>query len=251
MLKKILVKPSERSNRIHSKDQNSGFLRHPLTLLFVGFILTDVVGTRIAHRLDEDSRNRATVVKQMDEFRSAVDDLGSASGNYMYWARELISAIEHGAQKEEVTKIHTQFDEASARWSEKAIADIWRIHQYLPRDTSVGVGIINALNGIYDISGVLNECIDNSQLNHNQMECTVSNYLYVGEEKHERPKYPSLAKNELNRFTKCIYNVLSIRPNPKNDFLPFSANDFNLKDLYMSSENALPICVYRTDPIAR
>jgi hypothetical protein len=91
-------------------------LRHPLTLVIVGFVLTGLVGTALQSRYQENEKAKAAATKSMDELRGSLDGMGSAMDHYVIRAERLVFVMENQSDRSSIQAAVGQYDEAYAQW---------------------------------------------------------------------------------------------------------------------------------------
>jgi hypothetical protein len=91
-------------------------LRHPAGVMFVGFLLTGVVGTMLTNHLAGQRQAEAAAIAQRDADRKAVLELSRLFAEQLTRAEMLAAAIEHQAASEVIDRLKQLYDEAMTNW---------------------------------------------------------------------------------------------------------------------------------------
>jgi hypothetical protein len=90
-------------------------LRHPLSSMLIGFVLTGVVGTLLTNHFAELRQQEARAIEQRDARRKAVLEVSRLFSERLGRAEALAVAIEAHAAREVVARLKQQYDDADMR----------------------------------------------------------------------------------------------------------------------------------------
>jgi len=90
-------------------------LRHPLSTVLIGFVLTGVVGTALTNHFGELRQQEARDIEQRDARRKAVLEFSRLFSERLGRAESLLVAIEARASQEVITRLKQQYDDAVMR----------------------------------------------------------------------------------------------------------------------------------------
>lgn len=193
----------------------SDFIKHPATLIVLGFVLTGLVGRYLASIQNENQRQREAVVKSMDELRASIDDLASTFAEYHQRAAKVITLRELGASPADMVPALAAYSDAYIKMQERLAVDGTNIEQrYPPLPNHRGMDEV-----IYDIRaglGFVDTCVGGGRptLTVGTNAVTARELLCV-----DTNKASITARSRLSAYFLCVSLLTSkLRPDPKYDF---------------------------------
>lgn len=90
-------------------------LRHPLTSIFIGFVLTGVVGTLLTNHFADRREQEARAIERHEARRKAIVEVSRLFSERLGRAEALSVAIEGRASKEVIARLKQVYDDAETR----------------------------------------------------------------------------------------------------------------------------------------
>lgn len=97
-----------------------GFLRHPLTLVLAGFILTGFLGTILQTRYQERQKQNDATIKSMDDMRVQIDNVFNSLADYTFRADRLVWAMDTATTRAPIDSAAEQYVQALGEWRKQS-----------------------------------------------------------------------------------------------------------------------------------
>jgi len=192
----------------------AAFLKHPVTLLIVGFILTGVLGSYLTQIQEERLREREATGKSMDELRTSFDDLSQGFLEVNERAVRVMDLREARSSPKSIDDARTPYSDAYVRLQEKIVVDGQNIAQRYPFPNSkdeIKALMDNMTRGV----ALTNACINFGDLKFITDGASKSWKIVCPGYKRRTTAFDTIALDALcsEEFTDLL------RPDPKYDFV--------------------------------
>lgn len=194
----------------------NALIKHPTVLVFVGFVLTGVVGNWLGHVQDEKVREREATVKSMDDLRASIDDISLAFHGYLTRTNALIDSIERQAPASEVVQARAAYATAADKWDERLSVDGPNLRQRFPTQP-VDPAVAAIMNEASGTTNFIADCITSDTVEPLSQPFNGRSVSLVCPHGNQNP--PVAASTRLMALSFCLNLLTSaMRPDPKSDF---------------------------------
>lgn len=201
-------------------DRVALFIRHPVVLLLISFLLTGLVGTYLTNYYQRQQQKQEAHKKSMDEVRLSIDTTNMAFGEFLGAAYDLEEDLTSGTSAERVEQGRINLRKTRHRMENILNYERARIRQQMP--FHAGIAFELATNTILVGTGLISDCLTFGRVVKTPGDGPYGRKVACDINKNSSFTIP-YANERILKLNLCLIHLYGdFRPNPYDDFYPES-----------------------------